>query len=122
MNQINLPHLPPLLFAKDIIKLSSQEATVLCEFDCIPSLSMFIEASAQSSSVFESNLSKAPKIGFLTKTKEIKLLEKIEEKSYFANLKKELEIGNIKQFSFEIVSIKNNAKIAIGEFTILVQE
>ena len=122
MSQLNLPHQAPLIFAKKKINLTKDDAIVLCEFDTIPTLAMFIEASAQASSVFETDEIQTPKIGFLTKTKDIKLLCDIKEKSYNIHLKKEVEIGNIKQFSFEAFSEKSDIKVVSGSFTVLVQE
>ena len=118
---MNLPHIEPLLFAKQIFDLYNNTATVLCEFNQIPTLSMFIEAAAQASSAFDLNKDNEPKIGFLTLAKNIELLNEIKDNSYLIKLKNEVEVNNMKQFSFEAYD-KNNIKIVKGLFTILVQE
>jgi len=114
---MKLPHLDPLLFAKEILQVDDSKAEVLCEFNIIPTLSMFIEAAAQSSASFN-NQEEDAKIGFLTTVKSIKLLEDIENTTYKFNLNKVVDMGNIKQFNFKANS--NNTTIVSGTFTIFV--
>lgn len=116
---MNLPHQSPLIFAKKVISIDNQLATVLCDFNQIPTLAMFIEASAQSSSAFDTNVDK-PKIGFLTTVKNIELLDEIQSSIFLIKVTKENEINNIKQFSFEAFDKDTNGKVVIGSFTIIV--
>ncbi len=92
---------------------------VRCQFDSIPTLAMFIEAAAQSSSAFD--IENQAKIGFLAIAKDIKLLEKLKDKMYILRLKKEAEINQYKQFSFEAYSKSNNLKVVSGSFTLVIQ-
>lgn len=80
---------------------------------------MFIEAAAQSSSAF--NIEDQAKIGFLAIAKNIKLLEKLKDNIYIIRLKKEAEINQYKQFSFEAYSQSNNVKVVSGSFTLVIQ-
>ena len=93
---------------------------VKCQFDTIPTLAMFVEAAAQSSSAFNSD--QQSKIGFLTMAKNIKLLEEVNEKIYMFRLKKETAINQYKQFSFEAYSQENNVKVVSGSFTLVIEE
>jgi len=81
---------------------------------------MFIEAAAQSSSAF--NIEDQAKIGFLAIAKNIKLLEKLKDKIYILRLKKEAEINQYKQFSFEAYSQSNNIKVVSGSFTLVIKK
>ncbi len=117
---MNLPHQAPLIFAKDIISKDEKVATVLCNFDQIPTLAMFIEASAQSSSAFDNIDEDKPKIGFLTTVKNIELLDEIRNNTYLIEVTKIIEINNIKQFTFEAFDKDTNVKVVIGSFTIVV--
>ncbi len=68
---MNLPHLKPIRFVKELIKKEDNISLVSCEFPYIPTLSMVCEAAAQSSSSF--NESKQEQLGFLISLKNIKL-------------------------------------------------
>lgn len=81
---------------------------------------MFIEAAAQSSSAFNSD--QQSKMGFLTMAKNIKLLEKLNEKIYIFRLKKETAINQYKQFSFETYSQGKSLKVVSGSFTLVIEE
>lgn len=117
---MNLPHLEPLIFAKNIIDKDEKVATVLCDFSQLPTLAMFIEASAQSSSAFDTNESDEPKIGFLTMLRNIELLDEIQNSIFLIKVTQENEINNIKQFSFEAFDKTTNINVVIGSFTIVV--
>ena len=117
---MNLPHEAPLLFAKNIISQDEKMVTVLCDFDQIPTLAMFIEASAQSSSAFEKAQSEEPKIGFLTMVKNIELLNEINNSIFLIKVTKENEINNIKQFTFKALDKDTKENIVTGSFTIVV--
>jgi hypothetical protein len=81
---------------------------------------MFIEASAQASSVFDISTNK-PKIGFLTATKDIQLLNTLDKLSYIINLKETISFNSMKQFSFEALEQISSIKVVSGSFTILIQ-
>jgi len=116
---MNLPHQTPLIFAKNIVSQDENVVTVFCDFDQIPTLAMFIEASAQSSSAFEIEKEEA-KIGFLTMVKNIELLNEITNSVFLIKVTKENEINNIKQFSFDAFDKDTNKTIVTGSFTIVV--
>ena len=117
---MNLPHQTPMIFAKKVISLDNHVTTVLCDFNQIPTFAMFIEASAQSSSAFDTNNSQEPKIGFLTMVKNIELLDKIQNSIFLITVTQENEINNIKQFSFKAFDKDTNINVVIGSFTIVV--
>jgi len=117
---VNLPHQSPLIFAKEVISLDNKTATVLCNFGQVPTLAMFIEASAQSSSAFNTNNNEEAQIGFLTMVKNIELLDEIKNSIFLIKVIKENEISNIKQFTFEVFDKNTKLKISIGSFTIVV--
>ncbi len=114
---MKLPHREPLVYAKEVLTKNSDMVEVLCRFDTIPTLPMFVEAAAQSSSAF--NLDGQAKIGFLTMAKDVKLLNSIKKKSYVIKVEIKVEINNIKQFYFEVFS---NKKYVSGYFTLIIQE
>jgi len=118
---MNLPHLEPLVFAKEIIEVVDNSATVFCQFDTVPTLSMFIEAAAQGSSAFDIN-STISKIGYVTKVSEIKLFNTIQGSDYLIKINNEIEIANIKQFYFEAFDKQTNMKTASGKITLVIQE
>lgn len=117
---MNLPHLEPLIFAKKITEIDENIATVLCDFGKTPSLSMFIEASAQASSAFSNSISHKKEIGFLTMAKNIELVSPILNSLFLIKVKKENMISNIKQFSFEAFDKDTNCKVIIGSFTLVI--
>ena len=114
---MKLPHLAPLIFAKDVLSLEDKKAKVLCEFSDLPSLSMFIEAAAQASAAFENT----EKIGFVTKVKNVELLNKICGNRYIIEINMEVEIGNIIQFFFIARDEEHNIETASGTITLLIQ-
>ncbi len=116
---MNLPHLAPLLYAKEVLSKENEIASVLCDFDTVPTLSMFVEAAAQSSAAFSKD--EDIKIGFLILVKNVKLIDKLDETKYIFNLTSEVELNNMKQFSFEAFSKENNKLVVAGEFTISIQ-
>lgn len=114
---MNLPHGEALLFAKEVIEKDSNTATVLCEFKGIPTLPMFIEAAAQSTAAF----APADKtlIGFLIKSKDVKLLTSTLEKHYHLKITREAEIGTMKKFFFEAFDPQESVKYVSGHLTIV---
>ena len=116
---MNLPHQEPLIFAKRVICKDTESATVLCEFEKVPTLAMFLEAAAQSTAAFASE-EKSP-IGFLTMCKDIKLLAPLVEKNYHIQVTKDTEINTIKRFVFEVFDRSDNIKYVSGSLTIVIQ-
>ncbi len=117
---MNLPHQEPLIFAKKILQEEGDFAKVLCEFKSSPTLAMFLEASAQSTIAFSS--SKEVKTGFLVNAQNVKLIEKLEELEYVINIKKEVEVNNMKKFFFEAFGAKSNLITTRGNITIVIQD
>lgn len=117
---MNLPHGEELIFAKEVIKREINSATVLCEFAELPTLPMFIEAAAQSTSAFAP--SDKTLIGFLVMSREVKLLAPPQEKQYHFKITREAEIGTMKKFFFEAFDREDNVRYASGSLTILTQE
>ncbi len=117
---MNLPHREPLIFAKRVIWKDAESATVLCEFEEVPTLAMFLEAAAQSTAAFASE-EKTP-IGFLTMCKDIKLLAPFVGKYYHIQITKDTEINTIKRFLFEVFDKSGKIKYASGSLTILIRD
>lgn len=119
---MNLPHGEALIFAKETLEKNSDAVKVRCEFPMLPTLAMFVEAAAQSSAAFNSTSDSKRKIGFLTMANDIALLKKIDALHFIFFLKKEVEVGLYKKFSFEVYDRHSHLKIAQGKFTLLIQE
>ncbi len=115
---MNLPHGEAIRFAKEVIKIEINSATVLCDFREIPTLPMFIEAAAQSTAAFAP--SDKTLIGFLVMSREVKLLAPIHEKDYHFKITREAEIGTMKKFFFEAFDRRENVKYVSGSLTIVV--
>ena len=73
MQEIKLPHLAPIKFAKTVLFKDEKGARVSLEFPQIPTLSMMVEASAQSSAAFRSH---DKENAYLVSLKGIKLVQK----------------------------------------------
>ena len=119
---MNLPHREPLIFAKEILLREDDTVQVRCEFNMLPTLAMFVEAAAQSSAAFNSNGDNKAKIGFLTMANDVKLLGEIDTLHFLFLLKKEVEVGSYKKFSFEVYDNNMHLKTANGKFTLFIQE
>ena len=117
---MNLPHGEALRFAKEVIKIDTDTATVLCEFREIPTLPMFIEAAAQSTAAFAP--SGEALIGFLVMSREIKLLTPLREKSYHFKITREAEIGTMKKFFFEAFDRQESVRYVSGSLTIVIED
>lgn len=107
---MNLPHLPPVLFAKRIVEKSDEYAKVECEFPTIPSLAMLLEAAAQASSA----LGKA-KEGFLASASDVESFQKIQDTKVQIEVRKEFELDKMQIFFFTVEGF------AQGKFTIYVK-
>ena len=119
---MNLPHREPLIFAKEVLLKQGDTVKVRCEFSMLPTLAMFVEAAAQSSAAFNYDSDSKAKIGFLTMANDVELLGKIETLHFLFLLKKEVEVGPYKKFSFEAYANNMHLKIVTGNFTLLIQE
>ena len=74
---MKLPHLPPLVFAKEILNKTENSSEVLCEFEQIPTFGMFIETAAQSTASFFQD--DKYRLGFLVNASNIESLSIIDE-------------------------------------------
>ena len=68
---MNLPHLAPILFAKEVLESNEKEVLVQCSFPYSPSLVMLCEAAAQRSAAFIEKKQEDPQIGYLVSLKDI---------------------------------------------------
>jgi len=116
---MKLPHGKILLFAKEVVYKTEHVVDVHCKFGVIPSLAMFLEAAAQCTAGFSTQLE--AKLAFLTIGKELKLLEEINYMEYIFRIHKETQLGQYGQFRFEVREIVNSRKIAIGTFTLKIE-
>ena len=116
---MNIPHLMPIKFAKEALSVTQKEVRVKCAFEKEPTLAMFFEAAAQSSAAFSQN---SLKIGFLIFLKNVDLLKTSTSLEYIVKVQKIVQVGLINEFSFEVFNLKENEKIARGNFTIMIQE
>lgn len=117
-----LPHLKPIRFAQDIIEVKEETSLVKCEFQFIPTLAMLCEAAAQSSASYnQQNKSnkKNEQIGFLVTLKNVKLLKEVVDKSFDIKLNKNVDLGNMSEYTFEVIN--SGTVYAIGTFTIVLQ-
>jgi hypothetical protein len=116
---MNLPYGELLIFAKETLQKTDSQVQVNCNFPVLPTLAMFIEAAAQSSSAFHTT--GEVKMGFLTMVLDCKLLGEIRGKEYLFEIYKENEVGQYKKFSFVALSKVSMLKVVSGNFTIYVE-
>ena len=81
---------------------------------------MFIEASAQSASAF--NSSEKIQIAFVSMVKNVELVNTISEKNYIFNVKSSATIGSYRQYSFESYGLEGQELVVRGEFTLVMQD
>ena len=117
---MNLPHLPPIRFAKEVLSCDETNASVLCEFPSLPTLPMVVEAAAQASSAFSST--NAPLMGFLVLVKETLLLEPFSQTTLMVRIEKRLSLGNSCEFYFEAFEKEGGVKHATGSLMIVLEE
>lgn len=118
---MKLPHLEPLIFAKEVIEKNEDSSIVFCEFKEIPTLTTFIEASAQSSSSFVDQ--NKPMLGFLATIKNIEQHKNFDSLQYHIHLKIEAQIAEFKQFHFEVYNLHDTKKSYIsGNFSVIIKE
>jgi len=99
MLELNLPHIEPIRFAKDILSKNSTTARVLVEFSQTPSLAMMIEAAAQSSAAFSDGSKKG---GYLVGMKNIKLLNAASENFLEVEVVMKHSIENMSLLDFAV--------------------
>ena len=116
---MNLPHGELLIFAKELLHQTDDKVEVVCRFPIVPTLSMFIEAAAQSSGAF--NTDTEVKMGFLTMASDFKLLGEIRAKEYLFEIYIESEVGQYKKFSVVALDKIFKVNVVSGNFTIYVE-
>lgn len=118
---MNLPHLEPLIFAKEVLEQTPKNAKILCEFESAPKLTTFIEAAAQSSSSFVEPTK--PMRGFLATIRNIEQHHPMKSLEYIVILDLEAQIGEYRQFTFKGFEKSNPLEAVIsGSFTVVIQE
>jgi len=118
MLEFPIPHIPPIRFVKSLISSDEKGASALVGFDTIPTLGMFVEAAAQSSSGIVSNNDNI-EMGFLVTLKNIKLLQEPKSTTYIINVQLDYKLENFKSLSFD--ALDNDIVIATGSFSVAVQ-
>ncbi|MGD9553739.1 MAG: hypothetical protein AB7V28_04995 [Arcobacteraceae bacterium] len=116
---MNLPHLPPILFAQKALEITPKTAKVSLLFPFLPTLGMFVEAAAQSSSVFAVNASQK---GFIVSLKEIQLLKKSTQLEMTAYLTIETRVGEFMEISFTITTYDKQEIFAMGKIILNIRE
>jgi hypothetical protein len=117
---MNLPHLPPIRFAKEILTCKDKRASVLCEFPCLPTLPMLTEAAAQASSAFAT--SDTPQNGFLVLIKDVSLHVKPKNLTCNIMIEARLSLGNSSEFYFEVFEKEDGVMYASGTVMIVLEE
>lgn len=117
---MNLPHLPPIRFAKEMLTCNDKRASVLCEFPCLPTLPMLTEAAAQASSAFAK--SDTPRNGFLVLIKDVVLHVKAESLTCVVVIEERLSLGNSSEFYFEVFEKENGVMNASGSLMVVLEE
>lgn len=116
MTEIKLPHLAPIKFAKYTLEKDEKSAKVLIEFEQIPTLSMLVEAAAQSSASFRIDDSES---AFLVSLKGIKLLEQPTKMQLVAHVTDEHRLDKMRYVGFNIY--EDETCVANGTLVIAVQ-
>lgn len=116
---MNLPHLPPIRFAKEMLTCKEKHASVLCEFPCLPTLSMLTEAAAQASSAFAT--SDTPQNGFLVLIKDVSLHVKVQSLTCVVVIEERLSLGNSSEFYFEVFEKEGGVLCASGSLMIVLE-
>ena len=117
---MNLPHLPPIRFAKEILTCKDKRATVLCEFPCKPTLPMLTEAAAQASSAFKQTC--ISQNGFLVLIKDITLHVKVQNLIYILLVEERLSLGNLSEIYFEVLEYESRIICASGVFMVMLED
>jgi len=114
MQELKLPHIAPIRFAKKILTKEGNFATVLIEFETIATLPMLVEAAAQSSAAFRVDDSEN---GFLASIKGVKLFQKPSSLSLIAKIEDAHRLDAMRYVNFEI--FQEDILIASGTLVIV---
>lgn len=117
---MNLPHLTPVRFAKEILTCKDKQATVLCEFPYSPTLPMLTEAAAQASSAFAQ--SNTPRNGFLVLIKDVVSHIALSSLTCIVVVESRLSLGNSSEFYFEVFEKEGGVMNASGSLMIVLEE
>ncbi|ARU49868.1 hypothetical protein [Sulfurospirillum diekertiae] len=117
---MNLPHLPPIRFVKKLLTCKAKQATVLCEFPCLPTLPMFTEAAAQASSAFSKT--DTPRNGFLVLIKDVSLHVKVQSLTCIIIIETRTSLGNSSEFYFEVFEKEGSEICASGTLMLVLGE
>ena len=106
---MNIPHLPPIRYAKMVANKEGKIISILCEFDKAPTLGMMMEAAAQGSSAFSDG---AISVAFLASAKNIRLLIPPTKTALLVKLEPLTSLSHIKEYRFEF--FEEDSKISEG--------
>ncbi len=101
MGYLNLPHKYPLNFAKKVLNSTATIKNILCEFETLPTISMLLEAGAQSTAAFGKDSNQTQ--GMLIKAENIELLQPISSHIYTYQIQILSNINNWTKYSFEVL-------------------
>ena len=113
MEELNLLHIAPIRFAREILCKEETKARVSLVYEQFPSLGMMIEGAAQASASFGDDSTQG---GFLVSLKNVKLLEKPESIFLEIELLKEHDLGSMTYFNFVI--FEETKELVKGSFVI----
>jgi hypothetical protein len=113
---MNLPHLPPLKFAQNVLFCDDTKARVACRFPSSPTLAMLVEACAQSSAAFALEELKS---GFLIGIDEMILHQACDALDVEVALEKYALIGTMHAFTCQVFS--RDVLVASGRVTLLIE-
>ena len=116
---MNLPHLKPIRFAKEVLSSSEKNIKVSCSFPFLPTLAMACEAAAQGSVGFAQEES-TPKIGFLVSLKDIVLEKEMDFLEAIIDIERTFDFGSMSEYSFELKN--HNIVYVTGKITIALDE
>ena len=116
MVAIKLPHLAPIRFAKEVLVKEEKSARVSLSFGMIPSLSMMVEAAAQSSAAFREN---DKENAYLVSLKGIKLLQKATQNELEVEIFDAHRLDRMRYVEFKVY--EKESCLATGTLVIAVQ-
>ncbi len=114
MADINIPHKYPLRFAKKVLKSTATTRDVLCSFEFVPTISMLLEAAAQSTAAFCDDSDQTQ--GMLVSAEHIELLGDISNTIYRCKIEILSPIDNYTKYSFEMLD--GTTKVCFGKLLI----
>lgn len=112
---MNIPHLPPIRYAKKVVNRVDRSVEVLCEFDIAPTLGMMMEAAAQGSSAFSDG---KISVAFLASAKDIRLLSSPKKTALLVSIESLTSFSNIKEYKFAF--FEEDRKISEGIITLYI--